>query len=194
MLLMRFLPAILVSGCLVLAAACKKGDSEPAPTPDPCTGVTVTVQTTKFDAITGQTNGSVTVTSPIGAGITYSINSGAYQSSTNFNNLGAGTYTITAKTPEGCTGSVQVSVNGYGPKYHAVRQLVLGYCGPCHLNGGISGGMNFDTDANIVSAWSRIQARAVNGVPSFMPQGGELTPVDKQKITDWINAGHTTSN
>lgn len=190
---MRYPALILLLFGFAVIAACKK-NSDAVPPPDPCLNVTVTVQSTKFDAITGQTNGSITVTSPIGAGIMYGINGGAYQVSTNFNNLGAGTYTVSAKTIDGCTGNMQVIVNGYGPKYHAVKQLVLGYCGPCHLNGSTSGGMNFDTDTNIVNAWNRIQARAVNGVPSFMPQGGELTPVDKQKITDWINGGHTTSN
>lgn len=190
---MRYPVVALLCCCFILVSACKKtGDT--VPPPDPCLNVTITVQATKFDAITGQTNGSVTVTSPIGAGIMYSINGGAYQVSTNFNNLGAGTYTISAKTIDGCSGNIQVTVNGYGPKYHAVKQLIVGYCGPCHVNGGSSGGANFDTDTNIVNAWNRIQARAVNGVPSFMPQGGELTPVDKQKITDWINAGHTTTN
>jgi uncharacterized membrane protein len=85
-------------------------------------------------------------------------------------------------------------LNGYGPKYHAVKQLILGYCGPCHLNGATSGGRNYDTDANILAAWDRIKARTVDGIPSFMPEGGQLTTVDKQKITDWVNAGHTTTN
>lgn len=177
-----------------LAAACKKSETQPDPIPDPCANVTVSIQSTKFDAITGQTNGSVTVVSPVGSGFTYSINGGTYQASTNFNNLAAGTYTISAKTDKGCTGNIQVMVNGYGPKYHAVKQIVLGYCGPCHLNGGANGGRNFDTDTNIVAAWDRIKARTVDGVPSFMPEGGQLTTVDKQKITDWVNAGHNTTN
>jgi gliding motility-associated-like protein len=45
--------------------------------------------------------GTITVTSPIGAGITYSIG-GAYQSSTIFNLLLPNTYTVTAKSPDGC--------------------------------------------------------------------------------------------
>jgi hypothetical protein len=175
-------------------AACKKSDSTPDPVPNPCANVTVTVNFTKFDAISGQTNGSITVISPVGSGYTYSINNGIFQASTNFNNLASGTYTITAKTDKGCTGNVQVSLNGYGSKYHAVKQIILGYCGPCHLNGGANGGRNFDTDANIVAAWDRIKARTVDGIPSFMPEGGQLTTVDKQKITDWVNAGHTTTN
>ena len=67
-----------------------------------------------------------------------------------------------------------------------------GYCGPCHLNGTISGGKNFDADNSIVTAWDRIKARAVDGLPTFMPQApnAQLTAIDKQKIIDWVNAGH----
>jgi hypothetical protein len=161
---------------------------------DICSGVIVTPVMTKFDAITGQTNGSVTVTSPIGSGVTYSINGGPFQSSANFNNLGAGTYSITAKTAAGCTGNANITLIGYGPKYYAVKTIINGYCGPCHLNGGMDGGVNWDTDANIVLKWDRIKARAVDNIPSVMPQGGPLTTQDKQKITDWVNAGHTVNN
>jgi hypothetical protein len=162
---------------------------------DPCNGVTVSVVTTKVDAITGQANGSITVTSPVGSGITYSINGGSFQASTNFNNLGAGSYTITAKTAAGCVGTgTATTITGYGPKYYAVKTIILGYCGPCHLNGGTTGGVNWDTDASIVAKWDRIKARAVDNIPSAMPQGGVLTMVDKQKITDWVNAGHTINN
>jgi hypothetical protein len=162
---------------------------------DRCFSVTVAVSTTKVDAITGQTNGSITVTNPVGSGITYNVNGGAFQASTNFNNLGTGSYTVTAKTPEGCVGTASATnITGYGPKYYAVKTLILGYCGPCHLNGGMSGGVNWDTDANIVAKWDRIKARAVDNIPTAMPQGGVLTAVDKQKITDWVNAGHSVNN
>lgn len=194
-MLNRFPVSLSLLFSMFMVVSCKKSETpQPDPVPDPCTGIIVTVVSTRFDAIVGQTNGSITVTSPVGSGYTYSINGGAYQASTNFNNLAAGTYTVSAKTDKGCTGSAQVTVNGYGPKYHAVKQIVLGYCGPCHLNGGASGGRNFDTDANIVAAWDRIKARTVDGIPSFMPEGGQLTTVDKQKIVDWVNAGHTTGN
>ncbi len=161
---------------------------------NPCTGNTVSVINSKYDAITGQANGSLTVTSPVGTGFTYSINNGAFQASANFNNLVAGTYTLKAKTNFGCEGTTTATVNGYGAKYHAVKQLIIGYCGPCHLNGGTSGNLSFDTDASIVAKWDRIKIRAVDNLPTVMPQGGPLTTIDKQKITDWVNAGHTTSN
>jgi hypothetical protein len=177
--------------------ACKKGEeggNNNTPPPNPCAGVTVTVATTKFDAIIGQNNGSITVTNPVGSGITYKLNTGAFQASTNFNNLTAGSYAVTARTAAGCEGSTNVSIVGYGPQYYAVKELIMGYCGPCHLGGGSSGGVNFNTDADIVNRWDRIRARCVDGSPSFMPQGGQLTAVDKAKITAWIAGGRTTTN
>ncbi len=48
-------------------------------------------------------NGSITITSPIVVGLTYSIDGINFQSSTTFNNLAANTYTITVKSPAGCT-------------------------------------------------------------------------------------------
>jgi hypothetical protein len=161
---------------------------------DICSGAPVFVATTKVDAITGQTNGSITVTSPIGTGVTYSINGGAYQASTNFNNLAGGNYTIAVKTDLGCAGSTTVSITNYGPKYYLVKNIIKGYCGPCHLNGATDGGVNWDTDANIVAKWDRIKIRAVDNLPTVMPVSGPLTASDKLKITDWVNAGHTVNN
>jgi hypothetical protein len=162
--------------------------------PNPCTGVNVNLITTKVDAITGQANGSITITSPIGSGVTYTLNGGVPQSSANFNNLGVGTYALTAKTAAGCSGTGSATITGYGPKYYLVKNIIQGYCGPCHLNGGLSGNVNFDTDASITSKWDRIKVRAVDNLPSVMPQGGPLTLADKAKITDWVNAGHTVNN
>lgn len=46
--------------------------------------------------------GSITVSAPTGAGLTYSIG-GAYQSSTSFTNVSPGTYNVTVRNSEGCT-------------------------------------------------------------------------------------------
>jgi hypothetical protein len=173
-----------------LLYSCKKTDPTPvAPPSDPCVGVIVTPLAENTFTITGQNVGTITVTSPIGSGYTYSVG-GAFQSSTNFFNLGTGTYTITAKTGAGCSGTASSTIVGYGAKYYVVKNLVKNNCGPCHLNGNNSGSRNFDTDNGITAAWDRIKARAVDNLPSVMPQGGPLTTPDKQKITDWINAGH----
>jgi uncharacterized membrane protein len=108
--------------------------------------------------------------------------------------LPAGSYTVTAKNANNCSGTVSVTINDYSGEYYQVKKIINGYCGPCHLNGTISGGQNFDTDNAITTAWARIKARTVDGTPTFMPQGGQLTALDKQKIVDWVNAGHLTTN
>ena len=46
--------------------------------------------------------GSITVTAPVGEELQYSINGGAYQSGTTFNNLAAGTYNVTVRNSAGC--------------------------------------------------------------------------------------------
>jgi hypothetical protein len=178
----------------VFFAGCSKSDTTPVPPPpppvDPCLGVTITPVAGVTHTITGQSLGTITVTSPIGSGFLYSIAGTAFQPSTNFFNLPAGNYTLTAKNANNCTGSIPLTINGYGPKFFAVRTIINGYCGPCHLNGTISGGKNFDSDNSVVSSWDRIKIRTVDGNPTFMPQGGQLTAIDKQKIVDWVNAGH----
>jgi SprB repeat len=82
---------------------------------DPCAGVTVTVTTTQVNPSTGLSNGSVTASATGGSGFTYSINNGAFQSSGTFNNLAAGTYTITAKNSNGCLGVKQVILTAISP-------------------------------------------------------------------------------
>jgi hypothetical protein len=188
---LKTITAIGILSTLLLLNACSKSDTPP-PTPDPCAGVTYDVQFFKTEAIGTSNNGSITINFPIGDTITYKLGSGSYQASPIFNNLAPGSYVITVKNQKGCTDTAQITVFNYGPKYALVKQLITGYCGPCHLNGGVSGGKNFDTDASIVNSWDRIKARAVDNVPSQMPEApnSPLTAADKQKIIDWINAGH----
>lgn len=49
------------------------------------------------------TPANIVITSPLGAGLTYSINGTSFQSSATFANVSPGTYTVTVKTSEGCT-------------------------------------------------------------------------------------------
>lgn len=171
----------------VFLFSCKKTDTPP---PDPCAGVTITTVASKTHTITGQQLGTITIISPIGSEYLYSINGTTFQASTNFFSLAAGNYIVTAKNTVGCSDTLNLTINGYGPKFYGVRTIINGYCGPCHLNGTISGGKNFDADNDIVNSWDRIKIRTVDGNPSFMPEGGQLTAIDKQKILDWVNAGH----
>jgi len=60
---------------------------------------------------TTSTNGELSVNSVGGSGIhTYSINGGVYQSASIFNGLAAGTFTITIKDANGCTGTTTSAI------------------------------------------------------------------------------------
>lgn len=274
-----YLILLLVGGTYFFSGSCGKGGDTPAPTPtDPCAGVTISLSGTVTDASVGTSNGSITISSPSGSGFTFSINGGSFAATSSFTNLASGTYTITAKNTNGCTGSRQFTVNtdacagktitvttsgivnntpcngsnvgsftvsatgstGFtysvgtglyqagtlftglasgsytvnakdvdgcvrsatvsisnnpaGPLFAAVRSVVQTNCAisGCHVNPGATGGLNFQDDCTIVSSWDRIKARAVDGVPSFMPPAPnpQLGNTDKQKILDWITAGH----
>ena len=183
----------LLSGSFLFISSCNKKDS-PAPPlpPDPCIGVNYTIISTKTEAVGTSNNGTLTILEPRGDTISYKLNNGSYQPSWYFTNLAPGNYIVTVKNQKNCTDTAQVTILNYGPKYALVKEIIIGYCGPCHRNGGMDGGKNFDTDASIISNWDRIKARAVDNLPSQMPAPPNvpLTNVDKQKITDWVNAGH----
>lgn len=183
-----FLMALLVG---VIFVSCKKNDPEPIVVVpiNPCDTTRINVVANSTNTIQGESRGTITVASPIGQNFTYSIDGTNFQPSVNFFNLPTGNFTVTAKSGLGCKGTISKTITSYGPKFFAVRQIISNNCGPCHLNGTRSGGANFDTDDAIVTGWSRIKARCVDG-PSFMPQNSQLPTLDKQKITDWVNAGH----
>jgi hypothetical protein len=268
---------LLVGGMYFFSGSCSKG-GEPPVNNDPCANVTISVTGTVADASAGQSNGVITISSPSGSGITFSINGGAFGATGTFGSLAAGTYTITAKNAAGCSGSRQFTVNvdacagktivvttsnvvnntpcgssndggftagatgstGFtysvgtgafqagtlftglaagtytvnakdvdgcvrsttvniankpaGPLFGPVRSVIQTNCATpgCHTGANPTGGLNFSNDCTIVSSWDRIKARAVDGIPSFMPPppNAQLSNADKQKILDWIAAGH----
>ena len=174
---------------LLVIIACNKKD-----VPDPCLGVSYKIQYIKSEAIGSLKNGSITITFPFGDSISYSLNNGTFQATNTFSSLAPGNYIVTVKNLKGCTDTTNINIPNYGPKYALVKHLVSGYCGPCHLNNAVSGGKNFDSDNTVVSSWDRIKIRTVDGTPTFMPENSQLTTVDKNKILDWINAGHRISD
>lgn len=181
----NYLTSIISMLLLLTYVGCNKDKG-----PDPCLGTAYDIQTIKAAAVGGINNGSITVIYPRGDTLKYAVNNGASQDSPIFSGLAAGNYIVKVINQKGCSDTVHLNIPAYGAKYAPVKQLITGYCGPCHLNGGASGGKNLDTDSSIVATWDRIRLRCVNGLPTYMPQNGQLTTLDKQKITDWVNAGH----
>ncbi|MET0391817.1 MAG: hypothetical protein ABW019_01695 [Chitinophagaceae bacterium] len=157
-----------------------------------CAGITININTTTATAIPCQAaNGSITAAATGSTGFTYSLNGGAFQASGTFNGLAAGAYNITAKDVNGCTGNVNVNIAAAtrGPLFTAVRTLLDANCISCHNNSQSEGGMNWTVDCNVITSQARIKARAVDNNPSPMPPTGPLSQADKNKITNWINAG-----
>ena len=80
--------------------------------------------------------GTITITTPIGAGLTYSIG-GAYQSSPVFSALTAGSYTISVLNGSGCTsattGSATVNAQPFVPS--GTTMTVTGQVNVCALIG-----------------------------------------------------------
>lgn len=89
---------------------CSKGGGTTTPT-NPCASKTITVTATTTNSNAGASTGSISATATGSSNFTFSINGGAFQASGNFSNLAKGTYTVTAKDNEGCTGSAQFTVN-----------------------------------------------------------------------------------
>lgn len=177
----------------IVVVACSKGGDTPSTNPpagSTCASKNIVVGAATTNAA-GCTGGTITVSASGSTNFTYNIDGGAFQSSASFTNVSAGDHTIIAKDGEGCTKSATVTVaaNASGPLFAAVKAVLVANCNSCHTGAAAQGGQNFGTDCNIVNAAARIKARAVDGNPSFMPQGGQLNSTDKQKITNWVAAG-----
>lgn len=163
-----------------------------------CAGVTITVTgSTTNNVPCGTTStGSITVTATGGSGsFTYSIDAGSFQSSNVFSNLASGTHSVIAKDANGCTGSANITVNNaaQGTLFTAVRSMMQTNCvlSGCH---GDSQTPIFSDPCAIILNKLKIKARAVDGDPSPMPPTGLLPASERQKITDWLNAGGGFTN
>jgi hypothetical protein len=96
---------------ILIFTACSKGGGGTTPPPNPCAGVTITVtgSTTPTSTATA-TNGAINATASGSTGLTYSLNGGVAQSTGSFSNLGVGSYTVTAKNANGCSGTATFNV------------------------------------------------------------------------------------
>lgn len=176
-------------------AGCTGTTSARVNTADACSGKNFVFSPAITNADKCALDGKVTLTVTGGSGFSYKFGAGTYQASNSFINIPAGTHTFFAKDAAGCekTATVTIPEKPVGTLFSAVKSLLFTRCATCHTNGGSEGGISFDSDCNIVTRKDRIKARAVD--EGTMPQGGpQLTAAEKQKITDWINAGGMHSN
>lgn len=167
-----------------------------------CSGVTITVSATTITATPclSTPDGSITVSASGSTGFTYNLNNGTFQSSNVFNNLAAGSYSLIAKDVNGCSQSTSATVGATpaGIKYTDVKQVLLSFCAisGCHIAPNPQNGLDFSIDCTIIANKDLIKARAVDGIPTFMPPppSTQLSTINKQKIVDWINAGGRYTN
>lgn len=140
--------------------------------------------------------GSIAVTASGSTGFTYNINGGAFQTSNVFANLIANNYIIGVKDANGCVNTSNAAVSNLpqGPLFTSLKAVLATNCAFAGCHGGASpqSGINYADNCTIVSGKVRINARAV--VAGTMPPSGAMSAADKQKITDWINAGGKYSN
>src|SRR6202008_1719009 len=80
-------------------------------TVNPAPGAPPAPTATIVDATCTVATGTITVTAPLGAQYTYSIDGTNFQASTIFNNVAPNTYTLTVQSTGGCTATASVTVN-----------------------------------------------------------------------------------
>lgn len=167
-----------------------------------CEGKTIVINTsTDSTSNSFSSDGRISVNASGSTGFTYKLNStGTYSTTSVFSGLAANSYTVFVKDSTGCekTKSVIVPFKGSpfnpctgtpGPKFNAVKSLMINRCNYCHRGGSSAdGGLDLSVDCNIVNSKAKIKIRVID--QGNMPPGGPaLSADDKQKITDWINAG-----
>jgi hypothetical protein len=160
---------------------------------------TITISTVNIASDKCANTGRITVTASGSTGFNYTINGGTtYQASSIFNSLAAGAYTVGVRDVNGCVSGNTATVNiaTAGTLFTSVKAIMLTNCAlvGCHAGATPQNAIDLSSDCTIVSQSARIKARAVDGNPSIMPATGSLSTADKQKITDWINAGGQHSN
>ncbi len=178
-----------------LAACSKSGSDEPT---DPCLAnpLTVTPTLTKNpDACTS--TGIITVNATGGAGLSFRIDNGSFQSSNVFNGIAPGNHTVTVRTSAGCTQTATINAvaSGAGPLFTAVKAVVAANCAVagCHSGTNPAASKNFGDDCVVAANHDLIKARAVDaaGTANQMPQPPRdpLSQADRDKISAWVAAG-----
>lgn len=91
------------------------------------------------------------------------------------------------------TTTCNISSSETGPLFNKVDSMISSSCAGsnCHTQGGDEGGYSFDTKCKIVDNWNAINNACV--IRGNMPPSGFNT-TQKSIITNWVNAGHQSSN
>lgn len=172
--------------CILLLVNCKKISN-----PDvKCKSIEVLADTVSSHPC--YPDGTINIRNPIGREWYYKVNNGALEGNTAFTNLKPGKYVLTAMDQGGCQyeKNIEITTISPGPKFITVKTVLNSYCTGCHSGNNPQAGLNLTNNCDILKQWDRIKARAVDGNPSPMPQSGLLTTTERDKIAQWIEAGH----
>jgi hypothetical protein len=143
-----------VSLCFIfLYTGCSKSSTTPPPTPNPCAGITIVVTgTTTPTSTPTAANGSIISSASGSTGFTYSLNGGTAQTSGTFSGLTAGSYTVTAKDANGCTGTQTFAVTATPCPSITITATITQTSTPTATNGAIvataSGSTGFTYNIN----------------------------------------------
>ncbi len=123
---------------IFLYTGCGKS-STPPPATNPCAGVTIVVTgTTTPTSTPAATNGAITATASGSTGFTFSLNGGAAQSSGTFSGLAVGSYSVTAKDANGCSGTQTFSVTATPCPSITLTATITQTTTPAATNGAIA--------------------------------------------------------
>jgi len=141
-------------------------------------------------------SGSIQVTEPLGAEYQYRMDNQPFQNQPIFLNVKVGSHSLVLKDGSGCEAVREVNLDtiAQGITFKQVRQILTNRCASCHSGNNPHGGLDFTSVCDILNHWQRIDARALQGIPSPMPQAGLIRQEERSKILEWIKAGHSYSN
>lgn len=141
-------------------------------------------------------SGSIQVAEPLGAKYQYRIDNRPFQNQPIFSDVKVGGHSLVLKDVSGCEAVREVIVDtiAQAHTFKLVRQVLANRCASCHSGNNPHGGLDFTNVCDILNHWQRIDARAVQGIPSPMPQAGLIPQEERNKIVEWIKTGHSYSN
>jgi hypothetical protein len=138
-------------------------------------------------------SGTIQITGPVGDNFQYKIDNQPFQNLPTFLNVNVGKHILVVKDDNGCQINKEVIIEPIpkGNTFNQVSQILANRCSSCHSGNNPQAGLNLTKPCDILNHWDRIQARAVNGIPSPMPQAGLIPLEERNKIMEWIANGHT---
>lgn len=151
-------------------------------------GISISSSSTASDCLVD--SGTIEVIATGGEGsITYALGNADFQASSTFSNVGAGTYTITAKDENGCEAQSTVTV-GVSSTVSLASDIAPVLSANCAVSGCHNGTVfpNLSATNEIISNASQILSRTSSG---NMPPGSrqDLSQTQIDQIACWIEDG-----